>query len=718
MSTLNNLLEFSGRRRTPYVQQNEASECALACLTMVASHHGYQTDLSTLRQRHPLSLKGATLKQVISIAEAIGFNIRPVRGDLDELAHLTLPAILHWNLNHFVVLVRVNKGFRGTRYHIHDPAKGALVLTRQEISRHFTGVAVELVKSENFKPRIEREQLGITQLWSSMSGFWQVARSIVVLSLILQLAALAAPFYLQIAIDTVTPAADHDLLLMLAIGFGGLSVVSLVATWLRALILANLNSALSYQVVVNLFRHLVRLPLPWFEKRHVGDVISRFGSTLPITQLLSDGMIASFIDGLMAVLTLGLMFAYSPLLAGVAIVVLLLYIVLRVAFLHTMRLKNLDAITATARENSLFIESVRGIAAIKAFGQEGNRQRLWQRAKADAVNANIKLGRMTAGFDAFGSFIMGAERVIFVYLAVSLVLEAEMSIGMLFAFQAYKQQFLDTSMRLVGQAVSFNLIKVHLGRLSDIALTKTEDDGRSVSHDHPDFSGGIEVKGVRFRYGVGETEVLKGVNLRIEPGEMVALVGPSGGGKTTLLKIMMGLYEPSFGQILVGDRPLSNFPKRSFRGRVGLVAQDDALYAGSLADNISFFDPEINMERVHEVARIASIDEDIRKMPLVYDTLVGDMGSTLSGGQKQRVLLARALYNRPDILFMDEGTANLDPASEQRIISSLLSLRITRVLIAHRPALIHASDRVFLCAEGAVHPLRKDIPAHEEQTTG
>ncbi len=713
-----NMLDFGGRRRTPYISQSEASECALACLAMVACYHGYQTDLATLRHRHALSLKGATLKQVMTIAESIGFSIRPLRGDLDDLSHLVRPAILHWNLNHFVVLVGIKRGLRGTRYHIHDPAKGTLTLTREEVSRKFTGVALELVKSATFKPKVERAQLGITQLWSSMAGFWQIARSVFILSFILQIAALAAPFYLQIAIDTVAPTADRDLLTMLAIGFGGLTVISLVAGWLRSLILVNLNAALTYQIVVNLFRHLMRLPLPWFEKRHVGDVISRFGATQPITQMLSEGMIASFIDGILALLTLALMFAYAPLLAGVALAVLALYLGFRLGFLHVLRLSNVDAITTTARENSALIESIRGIAAIKAFGQEGNRQRLWQRTKADAVNAGIKLGRMTASFDAFGQFIMGAERVLFVYLAVSLALDGKLTIGMIFAFQSYKGQFLDASMRLIEQAMNAKLLKVHLGRLSDIALSKVEDGDLTSPSTYADFSAALEAKGVRFRYAASEAEVLKGISLKIHPGEMVAFVGPSGGGKTTLLKILMGLFEPSAGHVSLGDQRLSDLPKHAFRSRVGVVAQDDVLYAGSLAENISFFDIDIDTDRIVEVAKLACIHDDIVRMPLRYESLVGDMGSSLSGGQKQRVLLARALYGRPEILFMDEGTANLDPASEQKIMSALASLNITRILVAHRPALVNASDRVFLCAEGIVEVLRNDnVPVYHPHLT-
>lgn len=694
MNAAIDLLDFGGKRRTPYIAQSEGSECALACIAMVASHHGYQTDLIALRQRYGMSLKGANLKHVVQVAEDIGFNARPLRGEIEDLPHLSLPAILHWNLNHFVVLTKISTGLRGSRYHIHDPARGTLLLTRDEVSRHFTGVALDLLKSESFKPKIDRRDLRIGQLWSSMSGFWQTIRQVVLLSLVLQFVVLASPFFLQISVDTVFPSFDRDLLLMLALGFGGLTLINFMASWLRSLILVTLGNSLSYQVIVNLFRHLVRLPLDWFEKRHVGDIISRFGSTQPISQLLSQGMIAAFIDGVMALLTLTLMFVYSDLLGGVAVAALAIYVIVRLAFLQALRLRNLDVITTAARESSSFIETVRGIAAIKAFGQEGNRQRLWQKTKADAINAQIKLGRLTAGFDALGQLVLALEKVLFVYIAIRLALDAKLSVGMIFAFQAYKDQFLGAGMRLVEQAINFKIIQVHLTRISDIALSKTEDDGKQPSMDTPDYAQGIELRNIRFRYGVGEAEVLQGVNLKIEPGEMVALVGPSGGGKTTLMKIMMGLFEPIHGEVLIGGRQLSSFDKRRARQVMGSVAQDDNLFAGSLAENIAFFDPEIDMERVEEAATHACIIDDINKMPMRFDTMVGDMGSVLSGGQKQRILLARALYHKPQILFIDEGTAHLDPASEESVLQALEKLGITIVVVAHRSKSIERANRV------------------------
>ena len=701
------LLDLGGPRRTPYIQQTEASECALACLAMVASFYGYETDLGALRQRYSLSLKGATLKQVMGIAESIGFNTRPLRGELDDLPHLACPAILHWNLNHFVVLTKI----AGNRYHIHDPARGVLKLSREEFSRGWTGVALECSKSESFKARQETRRLRITQLWTSMHGFWPNLRQILALSFVLQLVALASPFYMQVAIDTVFPSFDLSLLTVLALGFAGLALISFATSWLRSTVLVTLNNALSYQVIVNLYRHLVRLPLAWFEKRHVGDIVSRFGSTQPIAQLLSEGMIAAFIDGVMALITLALMFVFSPKLAMIAIGALIVYIALRVAFLQSLKLRNIDAITRAAQENSVFMETIRGIAAIKAFGQEGNRQRLWQKSKADAVNANIKLGRLSAGFDAGNQLVVGLENVLFVWIAIGMALKAELTIGMIFAFQAYKRQFLDAGIRLIEQAINYSLLSVHLNRISDIALSKTEELGERGQGDAPPSIPRLELRNIRFSYGAGEAEILKGVSLIVEPGESLVLVGPSGGGKTTLLKIMMGLIKPTYGEVLVDGVPIEAFGLSRWRRMSGSIAQDDALFAGNLADNISFFDPDPEMARIQSAARLAQIAPDIERMPMQYETLVGDMGSVLSGGQKQRVLLARALYGDPVVLFSDEGTAHLDPASEAAVAEALAALAITRITVAHRPGAAQGAGRVVLVMDGQAAEVQAQVPA-------
>lgn len=702
-----------GRDRCPIIRQSEASECGLACIAMVACWHGLQVDLPALRRRFSMSLKGATLQSLIEIGEQIGFNAVALRGEIADLDEIALPAILHWDLNHFVVLTAIRKTPRGRRYRVNDPARGSLNLPEEELSHHFTGVLLDLEKAGNFLPRREATPLQISQLWSRMRGISSSVAVLLALSLVLQLIALAAPFYLQIAIDTVLPSFDRDLLVILAVGFGGLAVINALTSLLRSLVLVSLGNSLAFQLVVNLFRHLMRLPLDWFEKRHVGDIVSRFGSSQPISDLLSQGLIAAVIDGAMAVLTLTLMFIYSVKLGVLALVGSLLYGGLKSGSYCMLRLRNMGTITAQARENSGFIETVRGIAAIKAFGEEGNRQRIWQNLKSDAVNAQVRLGRMTSYFDAAAQFVLAIERVLFVYLAVSMAMAGEFTVGMIFAFQAYKQQFIDATTRLFDFSVRWRLLDVHLTRIADIALSRPELPAAPAPVTAETIRGSIELRNISFRYGTSDADVLQSVNLKIEPGEIVALIGPSGGGKTTLLKIMMGLIEPTGGQMLIDGQPLTATNKRAWRRACGSIAQDDLLFAGSLAENIAFFDPGIEMERVVQCANAAGIHTEIESMPMRYDTLVGDMGSALSGGQKQRIFFARALYRQPKALFIDEGTAHLDVDTERKIMAVLAATEATRIISAHRPGAIVQARRTFLVTRGFV----REISLLEPETT-
>ncbi len=700
------LLDLQGLRRTPVLRQAEAAECGLACIAMVAGYHGHKVDLATLRRRFTISLKGATLKVLMKIADDLGFNARALRAEPQDLGDLALPVVLHWDMSHFVVLVGISRKLGRLSYRIHDPAHGELDLTSAEMSTHFTGVVLELTPSERFQRRNEVAKLQLSQLWTRATGLKRTLAQVALLSVVLQLVSLAMPFYMQTAIDTVLPAFDADLIVVLAFGFAALVIVQMVTSWLRAWVLLGLGTALGYQVVVNLFRHMMRLPLPWFERRHVGDVISRFGSTQPIVTMLTQGLMAAVLDGVMAIMTLGLMLLYSPMLAAIAVVALLLYLGLRLAFLQTLKTLNVNVISANAAEQSTLIESVRGILGVKTFGQEANRQRLWQNRKAEAVNAQIKIGRVSAGFDAAQTAILGLENVLFVYLAIGMAMNAEMTVGMVFAFQAYKQQFIGAGTRLIQSVLDWRLNDVHLARLADIALAPAEAGAVGTGVERPALTGRIELRGVRFRYGAGEPEVLRGINLVVEPGETLVIVGPSGGGKTTLMKIMLGLLDPTAGEVLVDGIPLTTYGKAAYRHQIGAVMQDDLLYAGSIAENIALFDPEIDMDRVRAVAAEAAIDEEIARMPMGYESLVGDMGSSLSGGQRQRVLIARALYQEPRYFFADEVTASLDPSNHARIDEALTGIAATKIINTHR-TFTAINNRFVLVEDGVMRESRR-----------
>jgi ATP-binding cassette subfamily B protein RaxB len=689
---LQSLVNFAGGRRLPLILQTEATECGLACLAMVAGYHGHRVDLNTLRRRHPVSLKGVTLKALMLLASHLNLTCRPLRFELNHLRDLRLPAIVHWDMNHFVVLKSVTaKGIV-----VHDPAFGERRYPLAEASKHLTGVAVELTPTDEFATKDEAVRLPLSAFWGQLRGGTPALAQIFVLSLILQVLLIASPFYMQIVVDEVIAKGDVDLLLVLALGFGGLAAISVASTALRSYILLILQNTLSLQMVAKLFRHLVRLPLAYFEKRHIGDILSRFHSTEPIRALLAEGLIAAIIDGVMAIATLVMIFVYSAKLAAVVLVAITLYAALRIGLYRMLKRQNEELIRAQAKEQSSFIETVRAIQSLKLFSRESESEGQWLNRYADTVNANVRLGRLNIGFKTINEVLFGVENIVTVYLGARLALDGSLTVGMLFAFMSYKRYFIDKGVQLVEKALDFRILDLHLERLADIALNPLEPgyDRPPLGYDRP-IEGRIELKDVCFRYAETEPFILENVNLTIEPGEFVVVSGPSGTGKTTLAKVMLGLLAPISGEVLVDGTPLSTLGAQAYREHVAAVMQDDHLISGSIADNICFFDPAFDMQWMIECARRAGIHDDIMTMPMTYNSLIGDMGSSLSGGQKQRVLLARALYRKPKILFLDEGTAHLDVEMERRINETLRQLQITRVAIAHRPDTIRAADRVF-----------------------
>jgi len=410
-------------------------------------------------------------------------------------------------------------------------------------------------------------------------------------------------------------------------------------------------------------------------------------------------MIAAVLDGIMAALTLAMLFVYSTQLALIVMSALLVYALLRLALYRILWLRTEATIQAAAEENSTFIESVRAIQSLKLFNRESEREGQWLNRYAEVANANVRLGRTKIAFSTLNELIFGIETVVVVYLAARLALGNHLTVGMIFAFMSYKQHFTDKAVQLVEKALDLRMLGLHLERLSDIALTPLEPGhDQALAYTRP-IEGRIELRQVCFRYSETDPFVLEDVNLAVEPGEFVTIMGPSGGGKTTLMKLMLGLLEPTSGEVLIDGAPLPTIGARAYREQVAAVMQEDQLLSRSIADNICFFDPEFDEERMTRCAALAGIHDEIMAMPMTYNSLVGDMGSSLSGGQKQRVLLARALYRQPRVLFLDEGTAHLDLDNEQHINESLARLSMTRVSVAHRPAISVGADRLILLAK-------------------
>ena len=684
------MLRFTGRRRLPVIHQTEAAECGLACLAMVANFHGHKIDLNTLRRDYPISLKGATLKSLMSTADKLRFNCRAVRCELEELGELSTPAVLHWDLNHFVVLKSV-----GRRIVIHDPAQGERRLTSEEVSKHFTGVALELSPARGFERKHELRKMGLGDFWQQATGLKRFLVQVFVLSLLLQMFALAGPFYMQLVVDEAIISHDVNLLEVLALGFGLLALIRILVTLLRSYVVMYLGNMLSIQMASNLFRHLIRLPLPFFERRHIGDIVSRFGSMNNIKDLFTSGLIEALVDGIMVLGTLALMFVYAPILAWIVIAAVVIYGLFRWVLYRPFRNLTHESIVAGAEEQSNFMESIRGAQTIKLFGAEADRHTLWQNRYADAMNTGIRVQKLSIAFSTVNGLLFAIENIAVVYLGATLVLDEMLTIGMLFAFMSYKGQFEGKAKALIDKLIQFKMLELHLHRIADIAYTKTET-GLDAPLEAPQpISGQLTLEDLSFGYAEAEPKVIDQVNLQVKAGEAVAIVGASGGGKSTLLKLMLGLIEPTVGEVKADGVGIHKRGIAAYRQQVAAVMQDDQLLSGSISDNICFFAPDRDNQHIEACARAAALHDEITAMPMAYNSLIGDMGTVLSGGQKQRLLLARALYRQPRILFLDEATSNVDTRLEQQIAAELKGLNITRIIVSHRPETIRFADRVF-----------------------
>ncbi|MEJ2591072.1 MAG: peptidase domain-containing ABC transporter [Candidatus Thiodiazotropha sp.] len=708
-------LQLGRWRKVPLILQTEAAECGLACLAMCTARFGFETDLSALRARFSLSLKGMNLQSLIDIAARLGLVGRALRLELDELYKLETPCILHWDLRHFVVLT----GVRGNRVTIYDPAIGERKLSLDEVGRSFTGVALMLTPGSDFTPAQEKTRVRIRDLLGKVVGLRRSLIQILLVSLALESVAVVLPWFNQWIIDDVVVSGDHTLLSVLVIGMLLLSIFQLAITSLRAWLLMVLGTHMNLQWASNVFSHLIRLPISYFEKRHLGDVISRFGAVDAIRQVITNGFVETVVDSIMAVIALSVMFFYSVKLTLLVICAALLYVLLRLYHYRTFRTRSEEEIVRNARLSSMTMESIRGVQSIKLFNFENSRLSTWTNQLVDLYNARIAIQKFNIGYRFGHGLLVALENSLVIWLAASMIMERNFTIGMLFAYLGYKEQFISKISAFIDRLVSFKLLSIQSERLSDIVLHPKEADETGIALTPAEHGHVVELRNVWFRYADGEPWILKNLNLRIEPGDSVYILGPSGCGKTTLIKLLLGLLPPVEGEVLVDGVNLQHLCRDEYRALLGAVMQEDQLFAGSIQDNVVFFDPHPDIVRVRRCLAQSGILEEIMHMPMGLQTLVGDMGTTLSGGQKQRLLIARALYKNPEILILDEVTSHLDKENQAHVLEALLNSGKTHISITHREELLRPGDRVLFMYDGQLTtPMDEECDEQQKESSG
>ncbi|EAM4411050.1 peptidase domain-containing ABC transporter [Salmonella enterica] len=684
-------LEISLFRRVPVIHQTESSECGIACLAMVFGHYGKSIDLFSLRQQFNISSRGATLYSIRTIAVQMGMTARALSLDLNELNVLRRPCILHWNFNHFVVLVSVKRN----GFVLHDPARGRIIVSKAEASKCFTGIALELWPGSTFRRERVKKRLNLVTLINSIHGIKGALLKIFALSIVVEAIGLILPAGTQLVMDHALPAGDRGLLSMICISLMFFILLRATVSTSRAWISLIMGTLVNIQWQSGLFSHLLRLPLSYFERRKLGDIQSRFGSLNTLRTTFTTSIVGAIMDGIMVCGLLIMMLLYGKSLTWVVLGFTVVYIAIRLFTYTYYRQLSEEQLIMEARVSSYFMETLYGIAAVKMQGMTDRRHTHWFNLQTDAINTGIRVTKMDLFFGGLNIFISACEQTIILWLGISLVMDNEMTIGMFVAFGAYRMQFSDRISTLVGFLLQLRMMSLHNERISDIALNEQESVKPDIPVSEKITPVSLEVKSLTFRYDQQSIPVFSELNLTVSPGESVAIIGPSGSGKTTLMKVLCGLFKADSGQVLIDGNDIQQMGVNNYRKITGCVMQDDRLFSGTIRENICGFAENIDDEWMVECAKASFIHDTIISMPMGYDTLTGELGEGLSGGQKQRLFIARALYRKPRILFMDEATSALDSKSENYVNSAIKSLNITRIIIAHRESTIKSVDRVF-----------------------
>ncbi|EFE8686209.1 peptidase domain-containing ABC transporter [Escherichia coli] len=686
-----NLLDLRWQRRVPVIHQTETAECGLACLAMICGHFGKNIDLIYLRRKFNLSARGATLAGINGIAEQLGMATRALSLELDELRVLKTPCILHWDFSHFVVLVSVKRN----RYVLHDPARGIRYISREEMSRYFTGVALEVWPGSEFQSETLQTRISLRSLINSIYGIKRTLAKIFCLSVVIEAINLLMPVGTQLVMDHAIPAGDRGLLTLISAALMFFILLKAATSTLRAWSSLVMSTLINVQWQSGLFDHLLRLPLAFFERRKLGDIQSRFDSLDTLRATFTTSVIGFIMDSIMVVGVCVMMLLYGGYLTWIVLCFTTIYIFIRLVTYGNYRQISEECLVREARAASYFMETLYGIATVKIQGMVGIRGAHWLNMKIDAINSGIKLTRMDLLFGGINTFVTACDQIVILWLGAGLVIDNQMTIGMFVAFSSFRGQFSERVASLTSFLLQLRIMSLHNERIADIALHEKEEKKPEIEIVANMGPISLETNGLSYRYDSQSAPIFSALSLSVAPGESVAITGASGAGKTTLMKVLCGLFEPDSGRVLINGIDIRQIGINNYHRMIACVMQDDRLFSGSIRENICGFAEEMDEEWMVECARASHIHDVIMNMPMGYETLIGELGEGLSGGQKQRIFIARALYRKPGILFMDEATSALDSESEHFVNVAIKNMNITRVIIAHRETTLRTVDRVI-----------------------
>ncbi len=695
--SIRSLMRKVQQPRLQAIIQMSTTDCGAACLAMILNYYGRKTTLAEVRDRCGVGRDGLSALSIIKAARGYGLRTKAVSLQQNDFSFVTLPAIVHWGFQHFLIVERWSPKW----IDVVDPACGRRRLSAREFEAGFTGVVIMLEPGVQFERRSRTAQLSLSDYLKQVSQAPGAIVQIIGASLLLQLLGLGLPLLTGVVVDQIIPLSLENVMPLMAIGMILLVLIQGAIALLRALLLIYLHARIDAKIMIVFFEHLLSLPYGFFQQRSSGDLLERLGSNAIIRETLSNQLISTILDGGLVVVYLGVLVWQSPAFSFVVIALGLLQVFLLAITNQQVRHLERQVLEARGKSAGYLVEAISGIATLKSAGAEHRVLRHWSNLFFDQLNLSLQRDYIVAIIETILGGLRTLSPLLLLWVGALQVLNGSMTLGTMLALNSLGLAFLTPLASLVSSWQKLQLVRAHFDRIADVITTPPEQELQSIQHP-PNLTGRIELKNVSFKYDLNAPLVLHNINLKIEPGQKVAIVGRTGCGKSTLAKLLLGLYLPTEGEIFYDGLSLATLNYQEVRNQFGIVLQESHIFSGSIRENIAFNNPDMPMEQVIAAAKAAAIHNDIEQMPMGYETSVSEGGSALSGGQRQRLSIARALANSPAILLLDEATSHLDVVTEQVVDKNLNFLNCTRVIIAHRLSTVRNADIILVIENGSI----------------
>jgi ATP-binding cassette, subfamily B, bacterial len=685
-------------REVTFVPQLTETDCGAACLASVLSYHGKHVPLHEVRSRLGGGRNGVTAKQLLAAGRGYGLTCRGVSVELSKLRFLPAGSILHWDLAHYVVY----EGANAKSVQIVDPATGRRKVTWDDTNKSLSGVALVFEPGDTFVPAKAEHRQRLRRYASWIFGVRNVWGRIILASLFMQLLSLAIPGLMTTLVDKVVPRHDAPLLYLVGSGFLVLAAFHFMSTLLRSRLLLELRTRVEARMSFFFVEHLFALPYSFFQQRTTGDLMMRLSSQAAIRELLTTGALSALLDGVLVSLYFVLLIGAAPSLAYVAIGFAALQVLVYAVGAKRNAQLVVEGLTAQAQLEATQVEMLAGMETLKAMGATDRALSRWSDLYVNTLNRSIARGVLDGTFSALLGTLRFAGPVCLMLMGAYKVLDGSLSLGSMLGLSALGAGFLEPVANLVGTSLKLTQLHGYMERIEDVLETPRERASANTNNQPVNLAGAVSLRSVAFKYPSEPEPTLSDVSFEAAPGECVAIVGASGSGKSTLARLLAGLYEPSEGTISFDGRDLRGWDLTRLRKRLGIVTQDTRLFAGTIRDNVTLFENDVHQDEIERACRLACIHDTIDAMPMGYDTVLADGGSSLSGGQRQRLSLARALLLRPSVLVLDEATSALDVVTERRVQEELRRLQCTRVIVAHRLSTIVEADKILMLENGRI----------------